>query len=145
MNALWHALSMSFKTEISIHFDEADPAGIAFSGGVFTKMHRCYEEFITALGQNPQKFFLNPEVIFPLRHMEADYFAPLMPLEKYQVSIGVLKNSDTSFQLQYEISKGETKHCVVRSTHVCVDKSTMKKTAMPSDLKQNLETFVIPQ
>lgn len=136
---------MSFQTQIKIHFDEADPAGIAFSGGIFTKIHRCYEEFVEALGQNPTQFFLNPEIITPIRHIEADYLQPLLPLQKYDVQIGVLKLGESSFQLQFNVSKESKDLCVVRSTHVCCQKSTMKKCSIPKDLKENLEKFAIPQ
>ena len=141
----WQKGFMSFETTMKIHFDEADPAGIAFSGGIFTKIHRCYEDFIVALKQDPQQFFLNPELIYPLRHIEAQYFYPLLPLQEYNVKIDVSRLSESSFQLQFDILKGEKIFCQVRSTHVCCQKSSMTKVAIPENLKQNLETIVIQQ
>lgn len=136
---------MVFETKIKVHFDEADPAGIAFSGGIFTKVHRCYEEFIVALDQDPQKFFLNPEMIYPLRHVESEYFRPLFPLQEYGVKVMVLRLSDSSFQLQFDICEEDQILCQVRSTHVCCDKKSMAKASIPENLKQNLEKFVIQQ
>lgn len=136
---------MEFETKIKIHFDEADPAGIAFSGGIFTKMHRCYEEFIVALDQDPKQFFLNPSEIYPIRHMEAEYLRPLLPLNEYGVRMTVIKISDSSFQLEFRVANNGNDHCVVRSTHVCVDKSSMKKASLPSQLKESLQKFATPQ
>ena len=118
---------MEFKTAMKIHFDEADPAGIAFSGGLFTKIHRCYEDFIAALDQDLEKFFLTPETIYPLRHFEAEYFAPLLPLKSYDVFIQVLKISDSSFQLQYKVGSSEKPKALFRSTHVAVKKQGFEK------------------
>ena len=137
---------MTFNTEIRIHFDEADPAGIAFSGEILTKMHRCYEEFIEALGLDPKEFFLSPKLIYPLRHVEVEYFKPLLPLSTYKVAIGVTKISDSSFQLQYNVqgSNGD-RHCQLRSTHVCVDPAPMKKSDLPDPLRESLKKFVIAE
>lgn len=136
---------MAFETQIKIHFDEADPAGIAFSGNLFNKIHRCYEDFVEALNQDPQKFFLSPEVIYPLRHYEGEYFKPLMPLQTYSVTIGVLKISDSSFQLEYRIQNSGEAMATFRSTHVAVDPKKFQKISIPENLKSNLEKFVFPQ
>lgn len=130
---------------MKIHFDEADPAGIAFSGGLFTKVHRCYEDFIAALDQDPKKFFLNPETLYPLRHFEGEYFQPMLPLENYDVFVGVIKISESSFQLEYRLGDQEKPRAKFRSTHVAVTKKDFSKTTIPDSLKQNLEKFVSQQ
>ncbi|MEM7647006.1 MAG: thioesterase family protein [Pseudomonadota bacterium] len=136
---------MAFETQLKIHFDEADPAGIAFSGHLFSKVHRCYEDFVEALNQDPKSFFLSPETIYPLRHYEGEYFKPLRPLEFYDVIIGVLKISESSFQLEYRIQNNREPMATFRSTHVAVNPKTFQKISIPKDLKQNLEKFVFPQ
>ncbi len=135
---------MTFKTTTKIHFDEADPAGIAFSGTLFTKAHRCYEEFIAKI-TSAEDFFLNPEAIYPIRHTETEFLAPLFPLKSYEVLIQVNKLGDTSFQLQFDIQKEGRSRAIVRTTHVCVDKKTMKKQGLPSELKESLQKFVTQQ
>lgn len=132
---------MAFETSMKIHFDEADPAGIAFSGGLFTKIHRCYEDFIAGIGEDPQQFFLKPDLIYPLRHFEGEYMAPLMPLQTYQVWIEVSKLSESSFSLQYTVGEKDKPRAQFRSTHVCVDKTTFKKSSIPEALRQKLEKF----
>jgi acyl-CoA thioesterase FadM len=136
---------MAFETQMKIHFDEADPAGIAFSGGLFSKIHRCYEGFVEALGQDPEAFFLSPEIIYPLRHFEGEYFHPLLPLRHYPVQIRVLKCSISSFQLEYSVGPAEKRAAIFRSTHVAVDPKTFQKTAIPDSIKQNLQKFATPQ
>lgn len=136
---------MGFQTKIKIHFDEADPAGIAFSGGLFTKLHRCYEEFIEALDQDPTQFFLNPTTLFPLRHVEAEYLGPLLPLKTYCVDIHVKKMGHSSFTLEFTVKDSQKVLARLHSTHVACNKLTMEKSPLPKELKENLEKFVIPQ
>lgn len=141
----WQKAPMAFKTEMKIHFNDADPAGMAFSGGLFTKIHQCYENFIEALGEDPQEFFLKPEVIYPLRHFEGEYFRPLLPLQTYDIEIGSLKISQSSFTLQYDVKKDDQILAQFRSTHVAVQKTDFSKINLPEKLKSNLEKFVIQQ
>lgn len=96
---------------------------------------------------DPQKFFMDPDIIYPLRHMEADYFGPLFPLHDYQARVQVLKISDSSFTLQFDIEEPTNQKvmCQVRSTHVCCLKEGMRKNSIPDDLRQSLEKFVIQQ
>jgi acyl-CoA thioesterase FadM len=136
---------MAFETSMKIHFDEADPAGVAFSGGLFTKIHRCYEDFIAGLGVNAREFFLSPQTLYPLRHFEAEYLAPLLPLEIYGVSISVIKMGTSSFTLEYKVGEKSKPKAVFRSTHVAVNKEDFTKIEIPQDLKQSLEKFLISQ
>lgn len=134
---------MKFQSQIRIHFDEADPAGIAFFGGIYPKIHRCYEEFLSSMGVDLKEWFLNPEVITPIRHQETEFFAPLLPFEDYQVETHVLRISESSFQLQFEIKQTEKKHCIVKTTHVCCHKKTMEKTRIPEKLVEQLNKYIL--
>ncbi|MCJ8277647.1 MAG: thioesterase family protein [Bdellovibrionales bacterium] len=133
---------MSFESRIQIHFDDADPAGIAFFGGIFAKIHQCYEDFLKHIKVDLEKWFLNPDIIAPIRHCEAEYFRPLKPFNEYAVMVKALKVSESSFQLQFSVQKDGNDHVIVKTTHVCVDPKVMKKTEIPSDLKLQLEKFL---
>ena len=135
---------MSFQTEIRIHFDEGDPAGVAFSGGLFRKMHQCFEEFVMAMGIDSQQYFFNEDWAFPIRLTECQFLKPLAPLQNYKVSIGVSQISHSSFTVQYEvISKDQVVCSQIKSVHVCLEKKTLKKAAIPDFLKNGLENFAI--
>lgn len=92
-----------------------------------------------------EDFFLNPEVIYPIRHTETEFLAPLFPLKSYEVLIEVAKLGDSSFQLQFDIQKDGKSRALVRTTHVCCDKKTMKKKSIPSALRESLQKFETPQ
>ena len=127
---------------MKIHFDEADPLGIAFAGNIFRKTHHCYEDFIENLGGDHKEFFMGDTFIYPIRHVEVEYFKPLRPLNHYKVGIHVLHLSEFRFQLQFDIGEPEQLHCQVRSTHVCCKKQKMEKSPIPMDLKHQLEKYL---
>lgn len=139
----WHNIFMAeFKTTMTIHFDEADPAGIAFAGQIFTKVHRCYEDFIAHLRINKKHFFLDSDYAYPIKSFEAEYLAPLFPLQTYDVNVSVLNLSQNSYQLQFNILDGAKSLCLVRSVHVCCKKQPFEKSPLPIDLKSRLENYL---
>ncbi len=135
---------MVFKTTLKIHFDEADPAGIAFSGGLFTKIHRCFEDYIESL-MDPNEFFFNQDSIFPLRHNEAEYLKPLLPLQTYAVEIAVIRLSESSFQMEFKVLDQNEVSAIVRSTHVCCSAETFKKKPIPDFLRAGLQNYLRPE
>jgi acyl-CoA thioesterase FadM len=132
-----------FNTQITIHFDEADPAGIAFSAGLFTKMHRCFETFIA--GFDSQAYFFSDQWAYPIRHMEADYLKPLRPLKNYPVFIYVARLSDTSFEVVYQVGEETDIHAQVRSTHVCCARKGFRKSPIPQALSEYLKTYLMTE
>ena len=136
---------MAFSTTTKIHFDEADPAGVAFSGQLFTKMHRCYEGFISHMGISPQDFFLGEKWAYPLRAIDCEYFSPLLALHEYDVEIQVLKISETSFKLGYSVKKQGKLCAKLNSVHVCINKSTGAKAEIPHSLKVGLEKHLLAE
>lgn len=133
---------MSYKSQIHIHFDEADPAGIAFFGNIFHKIHQTYEDFLRHMDIDLKEWFLNPQTIAPIRHTEAEYLAPLLPFETYDVVTKVLSLSESTFRLEFTIEKKNKKHVIVSTTHVCCSVAEMKKVPIPKNLKLQLEKFL---
>lgn len=133
---------MAYQSQFQVHFDDADPAGIAFFGNLFTKIHHCYEEFLQAMGVDLKQWFLSPEVIAPIRHSEAEYFKPLFPFETYNVDIKVLSLSESTFRLEFNIHQKGEKNSIVRTTHVCCSAKTFQKVSIPEKLKVELEKFL---
>jgi len=127
---------------MKIHFDEADPAGIAFAGNLFTKVHRCLEDFLEKYGA--RSFFLEGPLGYPLRHIEAEYFRPLEALKTYNVEISVKHIGESSFQLQFEVKSPTELSARLISTHVCCQKSDFKKNPLPQGLTDYLKNYLSP-
>lgn len=139
---------MTFSSKMTIHFDDADPAGICFFAKIIGKSHHIYEEFIAHIKEDPVHFFSGEKWLVPIRHVEADYFAPLRALNTYPVFVSVTTLSRCSFQLQFAIgssignSSGQSPNAMVKTTHVFVDRASQKKAPLPPSLRQKLEAFL---
>jgi len=129
---------MSFKTEITMKFSQTDMAGIGFFNEAFNVFHDQYEEFVQKQVTGKKNWFNNPEWVVPIRHIEADYLRPLMAFENYQVEIRVSKVGGSSFHLETTIAQGSNVHCKIQSTHVFVDKKTMKPRPIPEEILKTL-------
>lgn len=134
---------MAFTRQIKIHFDDADPAGICFYGNVFSKIHQVYEDFIEELDINAKEWFLNPKLIIPIRHTEANFLKPLFALESYQVQVSPINISDSSFRLLFVIGKKDENHCNIITTHTCFDPVKKEKRLLPDHLRKGLQERLI--
>ena len=129
---------MSFKTETTLKFSQTDMAGIGYFNEALNIFHDQYEEFVATQLTTKKDWFSNPEWVVPIRNVQADFLKPLMAFDTYEVEIRVAKVGETSFQLETFIQKGDWTHCQILSTHVFVDKKTMKPRPIPEDLLKKL-------
>jgi len=134
--------AMAFRKEIKIHFNDADPAGICFFATVFTKVHQVFESFIEEHLESSKDWFLNSEVVAPIRQTEADFLKPLRALESYEVEVTPISVSESTFRLQFEVLKGSTTHCKVITTHTCIHTKKMEKAPLPKPLSQALSALL---
>ena len=134
---------MTFQETIKIHFNDADPAGICFFGTVFEKVHQVYEGFLQALDVDTKTWFLNPKIIIPIRHTEANFLRPLYALEEYEVQVNPIHISDSSFRLMFVIGRNGENHCNVITTHTCFDPVKKEKRMLPDPLKEQLQKRII--
>jgi 1,4-dihydroxy-2-naphthoyl-CoA hydrolase len=123
-------------SEFRVAFDQVDAGGILFYGHVFTIAHRAYEEFISKkLRISWSEWFKNDQWIVPLKSVSAEFMRPLLGGELYQISISIKEISNSSFVLQTKFYDRECEYCSIQSIHVFVNKSTLKKMDIPSEIR----------
>ena len=134
---------MIFTHQTTIHFHDADPAGVLFFGRAFTLMHECYEKFIEHLGIPYDEWFASSEHVTPIANAEAQYKKPMLPSKTYDVKMKIIELRESVFKLETEFMDGEQLHCRIQTLHVFADRTTFKKTKIPqgyySLFKQALE------
>ena len=137
-----HSL-MAFQTQFRVHFDETDPAGIAFFAVIYSKIHRAYEAFLESMDVSLNSWFLHPEIIAPIRHIETDFYHPMVPFKDYLIQVEVSGISESTFQLQFHVKDQDTILATVKTVHTCCDKIKMTKEAIPPQLKSKLQNHLI--
>lgn len=131
-----------FRTQRTITFREGDPARIMFFGNIFGFAHDAFEQFIVAAGYTWKEWFHNPDFIIPIRHTEADFLAPFMPGETYDIAVSVASFGETSFKMKYIFSQNNRTHSAVTMVHSVLDSKTKAKTALPFTMKSRLEKYL---
>lgn len=131
---------MSAPLKFTVAFDEADGEGIVFFGNYFRLAHRAFEAFLPTIGIAWKDWFQASEFGVPLRHVEADYLAPLKPGDEYEVRISVADLGESSVHFHYEFKKGTTVTAKLKTSHVFVSRPDMKKINIPDAIVRKLKT-----
>lgn len=126
--------------KILVPFDEADGEGIVFFGNYFRLAHRALEHFLPQIGIPWKEWFASEEYGVPLRHTEADYMQPLRPGDSLEVTVKIAKIGESSIDFTYEFRNGQSQPtAVLRTAHVFVSRTPMKKIPIPANIRANLE------
>ncbi|SRR5690606_17132885 len=129
----------SFKKKIN--FYDCDPAGILFYGRTFELCHSAYEAMIESFNLE-EDYWSNENYVVPIIHSEASYHKPIKYGDEISIEIRVNQIKTSSFQLEYLISNSAGEKCsAVKTTHVFVDKSTWKKTAIIDPVVKGLMNY----
>jgi acyl-CoA thioesterase FadM len=132
------------RCPLAIRFDEADARGILFYGRLLSIAHRLFEDFVVGnLVSRWEDWFLDESFIVPIRHAEADYFAPLLPGHRYEAEVVISKVGESSFEVRTRFYATETDGGALcaetRVTHVFADPAAFRKRGIPSDIRARLE------
>ena len=134
---------MSQDTPLQLHFtvafDDTDCEGIVFFGNYFRMAHRALERYLPLIGIPWADWFKNTEFGVPLRHVEADYSAPLSAGDDFLVKITIKEIGNSSVHFNYEFSTptGVPVSRLVTS-HVFVDRKKRAKTEIPAPIRDRL-------
>tara|TARA_B100000749_G_scaffold280223_1_gene275303 strand:+ start:11708 stop:12115 length:408 start_codon:yes stop_codon:yes gene_type:complete len=134
---------LKFTAEIILPFDMADSSGFIFFGNAFAIEHQVIEKFVIQSDIGWEYWFNNPDFIVPIRHTEADYYAPIKAGDPVKCELSALKVSDSSVTFECEFSSSNTKCISVKSTHVFVDKKSMSKISIPNEIKKLLMAIAV--
>lgn len=140
-------MNQIFRTSKRLTFRESDPIGIMFFGNIYGFAHDAFEEFIVAAGYKYEEWFKEKEYLIPIRHSEADFFAPFIPGQSYDVLVTVASFGETSFKMKYVFSQkdnaqNEKIHAVVTMVHSVVAAKTMQKAPLPELMKTRLQPYL---
>ncbi len=123
-----------------VTFSECDPGGVIYFAAVFDIAHRAYEEFME-LADFRRDYFNNDRLAIPIIKSEAEYHEPLILHESIKVNLSVERTGNTSFSLAYSfVGEDDKIKASVKTVHVVIDKSDGKKTTLPEELRDHLQT-----
>ena len=137
--------SEGFTRNVLIRFRHCDPAGIVFYPRYFEMINDFVEEwFDQGLGLSFETLHVHHRVGTPLASVQCDFAAPSRWNETLTQTLVVRRIGGASFNADVSFSgpAGDIR-LVASLTIVTVDLDRMKSTAMPDDLRQRMQVFLL--
>ena len=103
--------------------------------------HDAFEDFVQALGFKYEEWFQNPDWATPIRHSACDYLAPLWPGRNVSIEVTIEKIGESSLTLRYSFASDGKPSAIVTLIHTFIDIRKRAKTAIPSLVRDRLETY----
>jgi 1,4-dihydroxy-2-naphthoyl-CoA hydrolase len=131
---------VTYQAQIKLH--QTDAAGVLFFASQLEIAHDAYEKFLAEIKFPIHYFIHSSDYFLPIVHAESDYYIPMSVGDLITVYVGAEKIGDTSFTLAYDfVGSNRQKLGQVRTVHVCVDRQSKQKRAIPEDLRAGLEKY----
>lgn len=109
----------------------------------FRFVHDTFEALLDKENVSFQSLLVNKDYLFVIRHVQADYLAPLHMGDKITVSLWISKVGESSFVCEYEIHKDNQLVGTAQTVHVCIDHKTQQKRSLPTNIKQKLRNYLL--
>jgi len=136
-----------FSTTMLVRFRHCDPAGIVFYPRYFEMINDLVEEwFDQGLGLSFEALHAGRGIGTPLASVQCNFFAPSRWNETLTQTLIVRRIGGASFtaEVQFFGADGDSR-LNAALTIVTVDLNRMKSIAMPDDLRQRMQEFLLLQ
>jgi 1,4-dihydroxy-2-naphthoyl-CoA hydrolase len=126
-----------FSLERTVRFQDVDAAGIVFHPRILEYFHDTFCEFLAANGHPLDRVLREKRWGAPLRHAEADFFAPLRFGDRMAVEMVLANLAQSEVTVGHRIRRlGDGSVATVGQTvHVFVDSSAFRRIAVPDELR----------
>ena len=136
------ARSHSFETRRVIRLKDVDAAGVIFFVNLFVFAHEAYELFLEEIGYSLRRIIGEESFLLPIVHAESDYRQMIGLEDEVTIVVNVDRIGSTSFTLAYDFFLENQKLAAsVKTVHVCVDKTSLKKRPISKELRQALKKY----
>lgn len=135
----------AFVSEVSVRFRHCDPAGIVFYPRYFEMINDFVEEwFDKGMGLSFHTLHVGRRIGTPLVSVQCDFVAPSRWHETLRQELVVRRLGGASFDAAVSFFGPDGAIRLKASlTIVTVDMDRMRSTAMPEDLRQRMQAFLV--
>jgi acyl-CoA thioester hydrolase len=127
---------MTHSIKYRIYFEDTDAHGVVYHGNYLNFCERGRTEFLRACGYTNMKIVEKHNILFVVRHINADYLKPLYLEDEITVETLLKDAKNTSMIMRQIIRKDDEIIFAADVTLVCVDKNTIQPTRIPADIKE---------
>ena len=129
-----------FTCDMMIHLSDTDMTGVIFFPKLFEKSLLVLENFLKS--KNLLGLFVKDHHVFPVVSTHGQYFLPVTDYDTLKCELQVTKIGETSAIFSYKFTNHEGFLALeAQIIHVCVDKKTRLKKALPEAWIEILKTI----
>ena len=137
-------MPQSFATKRLIRFSHCDPAGIVYFVNFFDMISGCVEDwFGNALGLPFNEMHLKRRIGFPIVSTGCDFFKPCHLGEWLRLELVIARLGRSSVELRVTGLVGDEEKFRARHKIAMMSLDTQRAIAIPDDLRQKMEAFVV--
>ncbi len=129
----------SYRTRILL--SQTDAAGVVYFTRPLEIFHEAFEAFLDGAGCSVRGILDAGQIALPIVEAGETLKAPLFAGDVVDVGLFAEKVSGSSFILRAELRRGDDVAVSTRTVHVCIDRQTRAKAALPESLVQALRAL----
>lgn len=129
-----------FSIPVRVYIEDTDVGGIVFYANYLKFMERARTEHLRHAGVNLDQLHRQHRRLFVVRSVSVDYHIPARYDDQLTVSANIMTFKPASIEMEQPISRGN--ELLISSTVrlACVDADTLKPTAIPTAIKEAINS-----
>lgn len=129
----------AFTWPVRVYYEDTDAGGVVYHAAYLRFFERARTEWLRARGFGQRRLRDEAGIVFVVRHMEVDFFAPARFDDELAVSVHGVRVRGASFGLQQGIKCGDALLCRATVRVACVDAFEFVPRPLPVDIRNAME------
>ena len=130
--------AVPFAWNVRVYYEDTDTAGVVYYANYLRFFERARTEWLRALGVNQQEIAASEGLVFVVRRAALDFLAAARLDDLLQISVGVLKLSRASVELEQEAMVDGRRVCSATVLVACVRREDFRPVAIPETIRKKM-------
>lgn len=133
-----------FKLPVRVYIEDTDAGGIVYYVNYLKFMERARTEFMRKLGFD-KPAILDDGKFLVVHSLETQYKRPALLDDALQVTAQVIRLKRSFLVFRQKVMRGDTVMCEADIKVACVERESMKPTAIPDIMHEAVAAHVVEQ
>lgn len=129
----------TFDWPVRVYYEDTDAGGVVYYANYLKFFERARTEMLRAAGFEQDVLRAAQDVLFVVRALQVDYLSPAHFNDMLVVNATVKEVKRTRILFEQTISKAAQVLCRATMTIACLNATTMRPTAIPQPLLEQLQ------
>ncbi len=128
----------TFSWPIRVYYEDTDAGGVVYYANYLKFFERARTEMLRSIGFEQDVLRAELNILFVVHAVQLEYLKPAKFNELLQVDTEIIELKKTRLVFRQLISKEGTPLCRAQVSIACVNETTMRPTAIPATLIEQL-------